>query len=93
MHVVLATIRIDPTRADDAMDLLQGYSVPTIRQGGGFVRGTWFRSSDWSRGHSVLVYETEHDAKDAASRAAQGPPPGAPIEFQSADVYELVAEA
>jgi quinol monooxygenase YgiN len=93
MYALLVTLKIDPARVDEAMDQLQNFAVPMIRQGEGFVRGTWFRAADGSVGHSLLLYETEQNAKAAADRAAQGPPPNAPTEFVSAEVFQVLAEA
>ncbi len=92
MHALLVTLDIDASRADDAMDLLKRFVVPTISSGEGFVSGTWFRSSDGTRGHSLILYQNEEAAKAAASRADEGPPPGAPTSFVSAEVFEVIAQ-
>jgi len=93
MHALLVTLDIDASRADEAMELLKRFVVPTIKSGEGFVSGTWIRSCDGKRGHSLLLYESEGAAKAAADRAAEGPPAGAPTSFVSADVFEVVAHA
>lgn len=93
MYAVLVTLEIDPNRMDEAMQTLNGFAVPTISQGAGFVSGTWVRSADGRRGHSLLLYESQSAADAAAVRAAQGPPPGAAIRFLSAETYEVMAQA
>jgi hypothetical protein len=93
MHAVLVELAIDPDRWDDAVQLLKNFAVPTISQGEGFVSGTWIRAASGDRGHSLLLYETEANATAAAERAAEGPPPGAPTTFVSAEVFEVVAQA
>jgi hypothetical protein len=42
---------------------------------------------------SVVIFDSEEDANALASRAAQGPPEGAPVKFVSAEVFEVLAQA
>jgi hypothetical protein len=93
MHALLVTLDIDPSRADEAMNLLKTFAVPMISSGEGFVSGTWFRSADGARGHSLILFNDEASARAGAERAAEGPPPGAPTSFVSAEVFEVVAQA
>lgn len=92
MHAVLVTLELDPSRMDEALQNLHGFAIPAIKQGAGFVSGTWIRSADETSGHSVLLYEREEDAQAAKQRAAAGPPPGAPLRFVSAEVFEVLAQ-
>jgi hypothetical protein len=41
----------------------------------------------------VILLEDEDAANGLAERAAQGPPPGAPAKFVSAEVFEVLAQA
>jgi hypothetical protein len=75
------------------MGQLKNFAVPMISSGEGFDSGTWFQSADGARGHSLLLYRDEDGARAAAERAAQGPPPGSPTTFVSAEVFEVVAQA
>ena len=93
MHAVIGTVEIDANRADEALELLNGFTVPNAKQAPGFVRGTWCRSADGTRARSVVMFESEATANAAAERAAQGPPPGAPVRFVSAEVFEVLAQA
>jgi hypothetical protein len=93
MPTVIGTIDIDAHRADEAMKLLNSFAVPNAKQAPGFINGTWCRSKDGTRAHSVVLFENEATAKAAAARLAQGPPPGAPVRFVSADVFEVLAQA
>ena len=93
MHAVIGNVEIDSNRADEAAELLEGFAVPNARQAPGFIRGTWCRSADGTRGHSVVVFESESTATAAAARFAQGPPPGAPVRFVSVDVFEVLTQA
>ena len=93
MYAVLGKVQIDSTRADEAADLLNNYTVPMVKQAAGFVSGTWARSADGTHGQSLIIFESEEAAKAAAERAAAGPPPGGPVTFVSADVFEVLAQA
>ncbi len=93
MHAVLGAVEIDTSRADEAAELLNTFTVPTVKQAPGFISGTWFRSLDGTRGHGLLLFDSEDAANAAAQRAAEGPPPGAPVKFVSAEVFEVAAQA
>lgn len=93
MHAVIGTVEIDTDRAEEANDLLLGFSVPNAKNAAGFVSGTWCRSADGTRAQSMLLFESETTAQAAAARLAQGPPPGAPVRVASVDTFEVVAQA
>jgi hypothetical protein len=93
MHAVIGTVEIDSARSDEAIELLSNFAVPNAKQAPGFISGTWCRSADGTSGHSLVLFESESTAKADAARFAQGPPPGAPVRFVSADVLEVLAQA
>jgi hypothetical protein len=93
MYAVFGKVEINSSRADEAAELLNNYTVPMVKQASGFVSGTWARSADGTRGQSLILFESEDAAKAAAERAATGPPPGAPVTFVSAEVFEVLAQA
>jgi hypothetical protein len=93
MYAVIGRVAIDSSRADEAADLLNNYTVPMVKQAPGFVSGTWARSEDGKHGQSLLLFDSQEAAKAAAERAAAGPPPGGPVTFVSSEVFEVVAQA
>ena len=94
MHGLLVQLEIDTAvPADEAIKFLREVAVPMISKAPGFVSGTWMRSKDGAHTRSLMLYETEEAADAAASRAAEGPPPGAPTKFVSAEVFEVMAQA
>ena len=93
MYGVLVELEIEVDRADEAIAFLNNVAVPMIRQGAGFHSGTWMRSLDGLRTRSLILYEDEQSASAAADRARQGPPPGSPTRFVSAEVFEVMAQA
>jgi hypothetical protein len=92
MHAVLVQLQIDPSRAEEAISFLRERAVPMISKGEGFQSGTWMRSLDGAATRSLLLYDSEESAKAAATRAAEGPPPGAPTTFVSAEVFEVIVQ-
>ena len=93
MHAVVGQVKIDQSREDEARKTLNEIVVPTAKAMPGFVGGTWCRSIEDDRGVSVLLFESEQAAHAAAEQMRQGPPPGTPATFVSADVFEVVAQA
>ena len=93
MHAVVGQVKVDTAREDDARKLLDDFVVPTTKGLSGFKGGYWVRAVDGDDGHSLLLFDTEENARAAATRIAEGPPPGAPASFVSARVCEVVAQA
>ncbi len=93
MYGLVVELEIDEAQADRAIEFLHQVAVPMIKQGSGFQSGTWMRSRDGRRTCSVIIYADEQSADAAAERARQGPPPGAPTRFVSAEVFEVMAQA
>jgi len=93
MHAVVVTVGIDATQGDKATEMLHSTVVPDVKATPGFVSGTWARSEDGTKGHSLVVFENEDEAKAALAQAKQGPPPGAPVQVLYAEVYEVLAQA
>ena len=93
MHAVVVTVELDAKRADEARELLESFTIPMAKGMTGFVSGTWMRSADATSGRGVVMVDTEDAANALATRAAEGPPEGAPAMFVSAEVFEVLAQA
>jgi hypothetical protein len=93
MHAVIGQVKIDPAREEDARKLLEEFVLPTAKSLAGFQGGYWARAKDGDTGHSILLFDTEENARAAAGRISEGPPPGAPVSFVSATVCEVLAQA
>lgn len=93
MHAVVGQVRIDTSREDEARKLLDEFVLPTSKQLAGFQGGYWSRALEGDGGHSMLLFDSEENARAAAERIAEGPPPGAPTSFVSATVCEVIAQA
>jgi hypothetical protein len=90
MHAVVSTVDIDPSRLQEATELLPTQVIPSLEALPGFVRATFLRDVLAPRGMSVVVFDTEANAKAAADGA--GGPADSPVTFTSTLVYEVVAD-
>lgn len=93
MHAVVGQVKIEPGGEDDAQKVLEEFVVPAAKSLAGFQGGHWARALDADTGHSLLLFDTEANARAAAARMSEGPPPGAPVSFVSATVCEVRAQA
>ena len=94
MHGVIAQVRIDTSREDEARRLLQEVVVPLAKSLDGFSGGTWLRALEGDAGRSVLLFDSEAAARAAVERMrSEGPPPGVPVTFEGVDAYEVLARA
>jgi hypothetical protein len=87
MHAVVVNVTVnDP---DAAAAALREQVVPQVSGTPGFVAGYWV-GLDAGRGTSVVVFESENAARQAAAGAEA---PGDFVTFDSVEVGEVVANA
>ncbi|MES4906294.1 MULTISPECIES: hypothetical protein [unclassified Streptomyces] len=79
MHAALVTLTIDPAQAPAAAAALMDDILPRICSAPGFLSGHWLEPVD-SRGFSMIVFETEEQARAATPPAAEWTAPGVTIE-------------
>jgi hypothetical protein len=92
MHAIVTTVRIAQGQFENARRELKDQVIPRVRQTPGFLKGFWTRSADGAIGTSMVVYDTQQQAEEAAKMVRNSPtPPG--VTFNSVDVCEVVAEA
>jgi hypothetical protein len=78
MHAALVTVTIDPDQAPAAARSLVNDILPTLRSAPGFVAGYWLEPAD-GEGFSILLFETEEQARETAPPASSWPAPGVTI--------------
>jgi hypothetical protein len=93
VHAVVGQVKIDTSREEEAKKLLEEMVLPTSKAMAGFQGGYWARALGSDSGHSLLLFDSEDNARAAAARMAEGPPPGAPTTLVSATVCEVIAQA
>ena len=88
MHAVVVRAKLSD---DDSASLeeLRQQVVPRVSQAPGFVAGYWVRFQSENRGTSVIVFDSEENARNAGD---QFQPPGG-VTLESIDVGEVVANA
>ncbi len=88
MHAVVVRAKLSD---DDSASLeeLRQQVVPRVSQAPGFVAGYWVRFQSENRGASVIVFDSEENARNAGD---QFQPPGG-VTLESIDVGEVVANA
>jgi quinol monooxygenase YgiN len=90
---VVGHVTIDPTRMDEAEQLLNEMVVPMVKEAQGFVSGIWTHSDD-GKGVGVVTFENEQDAAAfAAQMQSTEMPPGGPVTADSFAVYQIAATA
>jgi len=94
MYALLGHVDIDPNRVDEAETLLRERLLPRVKEMDGFVSGTFTRDRAGRWGRSVVVFEDEAAAEKAAAAArGMAPPAGAPLQFRTFDIAEVVVQA
>ena len=90
MHAMLETIRIEAEALDAARTLIREKVVSRVAAAPGFVRGFWLEPLD-GKALSILVFETEEQARDLAPPSGFSPFAGMVIE--RVDLASLIADA
>ena len=88
MHAVVVRV----TLSDDdsaSLDELREQVVPRVSQAPGFVAGYWVRLEGEKKGASVIVFDSEDNARSAGDQFQ--PPEG--VTLESVEVGEVVANA
>jgi Antibiotic biosynthesis monooxygenase len=93
MYAVVGQVQIDPSHGEEVRTALRETVIPLAKSMNGFAGGTWLRAMGDDTGVSVLLFESEEAARSAVERMRQGPPPGTPATFVSADVFEVIGQA
>jgi hypothetical protein len=92
MYAMVGTSTLNFENPDDAAHMANGI-LSNLSSAPGFVTGSIARSADGNHGRSMVVFETEEQAKAAAENARAIIPADGPVEIVSMEVYEVVAHA
>jgi len=88
MHAIVVRVSLSD---DDSASLeeLRNEVVPRVSQAPGFVTGYWVRLEGEKQGSSVIVFDSEDNARNASERFQ----PPAAVTLESMEVGEVVANA
>jgi hypothetical protein len=78
VHAALVTLTIDPEQAPAAASALVNDILPAVRSAPGFVAGYWLEPAD-GQGFSIVLFETEEQARGAVPPGSSWDAPGAGI--------------
>ena len=78
MYAALVRLTIDQEQAPAAAAALVSDILPRIRSASGFVAGYWLEPAD-GQGFSIVLFETEKQARDAAPPVVDWASPGITI--------------
>lgn len=91
MHAVTASVTIDESHMAEAQEQLHSRVVPQVKQAPGLISGYWLAPVG-GKGFSVLLFESEEQAKGAADMARNSQAPDF-VRFDTIEVREVVAQA
>ena len=90
MHAVVVRVSIgDHELAEKA---LREQVVPRVSSAPGFVAGYWTRSSEGGNGLSMLVFDSEENARAGAEQIGSAPMPET-VTLDGTEIREVVANA
>ncbi len=89
MHAVVVRVTVNDVEA--SIKELRESVVPAVSQAPGFVAGYWTRREDSDKGLSMVIFESEETANEAAGRIRSIAPEDVSVE--DVEVREVVASA
>jgi hypothetical protein len=97
MHAVVVIVKVDLQGDMEAgLKDLRENVVPGVSRAPGFINGVWLAPDDTGKGLSIVTFDTEDNAKAAASGAQQmfdsGQTPPA-VKLDSIETREVAASA
>ena len=92
MYAIVGTSKLKFENPDGAPQMANGI-LSGLRDLPGFVTGSFARSTDGNHGRSMILFDTEAQARAAAETARASIPADGPVEVVSIEVYEVVAHA
>jgi hypothetical protein len=78
VHAALVRLTIDPEQAPAAAEALMNDILPRVQSAPGFVAGYWLEPAD-GEGFSIVLFETEGQAREATPPASSWDAPGIAI--------------
>jgi len=92
MHAVVVTVSVEQNQLEAARKALKEQVVPRVRGSKGFLKGYWTAGADQTQGLSLVVFDSEQNARDAANMVRANPtPPG--VTLRNVEVREVIADA
>jgi hypothetical protein len=90
MHAALVTLTIDPEQAPAAATAFVNDVLPAVRSTPGFVAGYWLEPAG-GRGFSVVLFETEEQAREGVPPVKSWDAPG--VSIDATEVRRVAAAA
>ena len=85
-----AVVSVEVDDADESARMLNEQVIPGLKQAAGFVSGVWV-NVDAKHGTSIVVFDSEENAKAALPPEGPGPMPG--VTITTATVGQVVGRA
>ena len=93
MDVVIVEVKLDPDRMTETRQVLTDVIAPRAREFAGFQSGSWLRSSDSDAGRSLLFFDSESSAREAADEIrTHGVPEGMPVRMEHVETFEVLVQ-
>ena len=90
MYAVVVHASVTASAAASARSSLQEQVIPMVKSAPGFIAGYWLEPQD-GKGFSIVLFETEEQASQAAPPPGASPTEGATIE--SVEFHQVIASA
>ncbi len=93
MHAVIVEVDVSGADRDTALQRLRDEVVPRVSSLPGFRSGTWLRPNDDAKGFSLLLFDSEENARDAAQAVQVGAEPQPGVRIERSELREVAVQA
>ena len=93
MHAVIVEVDVSGADRETALQRLRDEIVPRVASSAGFQSGTWLRPTEEQKGFSMILFDTEDNARAAAQNVSVGAEPQPGVTVTRSEVREVAAQA
>ncbi|HEX2086657.1 MAG TPA: hypothetical protein VHF89_13320 [Solirubrobacteraceae bacterium] len=93
MHAVIVEVDVSGADRETALQRLREEIVPRVSSLPGFQSGTWLRPNQDAHGFSLLVFDSEENARSASEAVQVGSEPQPGVKVTRSELREVVVQA
>jgi hypothetical protein len=93
MHAVVIEVDVSGVDRETALSRLRDEVVPRIKGLPGFQSGVWLRPNEESHGMSMLLFDSEENARGASQAVQVGSEPQPGVKVTRSELREVAVQA
>ncbi|HEX2086469.1 MAG TPA: hypothetical protein VHF89_12355 [Solirubrobacteraceae bacterium] len=93
MHAIIVEVDVSGADRETALQRLREEVVPRVSSLPGFQSGTWLRPREDAKGFSLMLFDSEENARTAAEAVQVGSEPQPGVKVLRSELREVAVQA